>query len=297
MDVPPDLPQCWLTAARPEGTRCCVVAARGSTTAYRRDGSQLARFQSQLPAGSAATAEGSESLTILDCVLHAGEPVLSVADAMVWRGYSLYDCGAEFRLYWLHTKLCELGAPRGGPRAWAYDFRALAYAAADAAGLHAAARGEVPFRRDGLLLVHRECVYSPGECTPLALQWKDGECSGHLLDTDAHGKPPPLQLLVLRLSPDGWLMTGDAHPLARLVDCLVGTHCAPHPAGALLRLAVPPGALAMQHGRPGACAPLTLLGEARRGHPADAASKIAFQYAARAGEAPTLQQLMDQAAA
>jgi hypothetical protein len=71
LDVPPDLPTAWLVAPRPEGTRCVVVAARGATAARRRDGSALVRrFPSQLPAGSNATAEALESVTILDCILH-----------------------------------------------------------------------------------------------------------------------------------------------------------------------------------------------------------------------------------
>jgi snurportin-1 len=29
---------------------------------------------------------------------------------MCWKGYSLYDCSAEFRLYWVQSKLAESGA-------------------------------------------------------------------------------------------------------------------------------------------------------------------------------------------
>ena len=70
--MPPDLATAWLVTPRPEGTRCVVVAARGATSARRRDGSPLVpHFPSQLPAGSASTAEAVESVTILDCILHA----------------------------------------------------------------------------------------------------------------------------------------------------------------------------------------------------------------------------------
>ena len=30
-------------------------------------------------------------------------------DLLCWRGYGLYDCSAEFRLFWLHSKLAEDG--------------------------------------------------------------------------------------------------------------------------------------------------------------------------------------------
>jgi snurportin-1 len=33
--------------------------------------------------------------------------VYYIQDVLVWRGYSLVDCGAEFRLFWLASKLCE----------------------------------------------------------------------------------------------------------------------------------------------------------------------------------------------
>jgi hypothetical protein len=70
LEVPPDLPHSWLVAARPEGPRCVVVAARGGTVARTRNGRVLARFASGLPAGSRATADGADSFCILDCVLH-----------------------------------------------------------------------------------------------------------------------------------------------------------------------------------------------------------------------------------
>ena len=30
-----------------------------------------------------------------------------IQDVLVWRGYSLVDCGADFRLFWLQSKLAE----------------------------------------------------------------------------------------------------------------------------------------------------------------------------------------------
>ena len=74
LDVPADLATSWLVAARPEGPRCLVVAARGATVARGRDGALLHRFASQLPAGSRATAEGHDAACILDCILHQVRP-------------------------------------------------------------------------------------------------------------------------------------------------------------------------------------------------------------------------------
>lgn len=117
LDVPPDLPTAWLVTPRPEGTRCVVFASRGATLARRRDGSALVpHFPSQLPAGSGATAEAVESMTILDCILHTvrtacpwmwplsadvaelnmpsacsqADRTFYILDAMCWRGYNMY---------------------------------------------------------------------------------------------------------------------------------------------------------------------------------------------------------------
>ncbi len=63
-----------------------------------------------------------------------------------------------------------------------------------AEGLVAAHSGAVPFVRDGLLLLHKEGIYAAGATSPLALLWKDAGCCRHLLDTDAAGTVPPLQV-------------------------------------------------------------------------------------------------------
>lgn len=50
-----------------------------------------------------------------------------IQDVLVWRGYSLVDCGADFRLFWLTSKLAEevSGAWTldGGPAGPGHQFR------------------------------------------------------------------------------------------------------------------------------------------------------------------------------
>ena len=84
-----------------------------------------------------------------------------------------------------------------------------------AGGLQAAYAGPVSFRRDGLLLLHREGHYDLGT-SPLALLWKDGRSSRYFIETDAKGDVPAQQVVVLQCLPDGTLGTGDEPP------CLLG---------------------------------------------------------------------------
>lgn len=175
---------------------------------------------------------------------------------MAWRGHSMYECTAEFRFFWLASKLAETTA--GGPPSHFNRYRFLPLSARECSvgGLRAAHSESVPFVRDGLLLYNRwgtgsnpsrpgppasqspptypptspalppgrHAHYTPG-LTPLVLLWKDAQCSPYLLDTDANGVVPPQQQLVLEYRTDGTLGTGDTPPtvMGRLPDSFVQT--------------------------------------------------------------------------
>ena len=101
---------CRLVMARPEGQRCLVVASHQRTVSRTRAGTVLHTFESALPGGSPATCTAADTYSILDCVFHAPDRTLYVLDLMCWAGYLLYDCGAEFRMFWAQSKLAELDA-------------------------------------------------------------------------------------------------------------------------------------------------------------------------------------------
>jgi snurportin-1 len=82
----------------------------------------------------------------------------------------------------------------------------------DAGGIQAAYSGEVPFQRDGLLLLNKEAHYTLGH-TPLALLWKDAQCSRYVLDTNAAGHVPQWQQVVLRHLQGGQCGTEDDPPV------------------------------------------------------------------------------------
>ncbi|CAI5492829.1 unnamed protein product [Closterium sp. Naga37s-1] len=112
VDVPPRLASDWFVMPRPDGRRCLVVSANGTTVSRLRNDRILHRFPSHLPNGARAPgiAAGAHVYCILDCIFHEPNNTYYVLDVMAWRGYSLYDCTAEFRLFWLQTHLPQCGA-------------------------------------------------------------------------------------------------------------------------------------------------------------------------------------------
>ncbi|CAN6464786.1 unnamed protein product [Victoria cruziana] len=185
IDVPARLSVDWYVFPRPAGKRCFVVSSNGTTVSRLRNGTVLHHFPSALPNG-ARTKEvlGPASMfCILDCVFHEPDQTYYVIDMICWRGYSLYDCTAEFRFFWLNSKLAE-----------------TAYT------------GHLPFTRDGLLFYNKHAHYQTGN-TPLSLVWKDQVCSQYFIDTDSKGVVPPLQQVVLELLEDGSAATSDDPPV------------------------------------------------------------------------------------
>lgn len=78
-----------------------------------------------------------------------------VIDMLCWRGYSLYDCTAEFRFFWLQSKLAETGAFDPPSHYHKYRFSLVPVYPCDQSGLHAAYSGAVAYVKDGLLFYNK----------------------------------------------------------------------------------------------------------------------------------------------
>ena len=72
-----------------------------------------------------------------------------------WRGYSLYDCTAEFRFFWLNSKLAETGACDPPSHYHKYRFSLVPVYCCDRSGLCAAYTAPVPYVKDGLLFYNK----------------------------------------------------------------------------------------------------------------------------------------------
>jgi snurportin-1 len=249
-DAPDDFRERWYARARPRGTRCVVVATRGRTTARSaRDGTTLRTFQSGLPGGSARTSRGrsGECFCILDCVFAEDERARNetggrgkeaatanargayhVLDVMAWNGAAMYDCDAEFRFFWAHTRLTEECDACEAPNAALgrdFAFVPTPWYECDVDGVSRAYAGDIGTEIDGLLFYHKEAAYENG-ATPLVLAWRDAKTSAFFTRDEGAatvlsragvvlpGDPTAAQIITLTKSSDGrFFVTGDDEPM------------------------------------------------------------------------------------
>ncbi|XP_010250733.1 PREDICTED: snurportin-1 [Nelumbo nucifera] len=282
IDVPPRLNTDWYVFARPSGKRCFVVSSNGTTVSRLRNGSILHHFPSALPNGARTRdiSGPAHSFCILDCIFHEPDQTYYVIDMVCWRGYSLYDCSAEFRFFWLNSKLAETGACDPPSLYHKYRFSLVPIYECNQIGLHTAYTGVVPYVKDGLLFYNKHAHYQTGN-TPLALVWKDENCSQYVLDTDSNGQVPTQQQVVLDLQEDGRLTTSDDPPV--VFGCLDGDFVQKSGLrpGSFVRFAVSDEGMRFVDGKL-EMANIHYIGKANRARAfADSYSKVLFQYAAR----------------
>ncbi|XP_052187804.1 uncharacterized protein LOC127798338 isoform X2 [Diospyros lotus] len=282
IDVPDRLSLDWYVFARPAGKRCFVVSSNGTTVSRLRNGSLLHRFPSALPSGARTRGNScsSQSYCILDCIFHELDQTYYVIDLVCWAGYSLYECTAEFRFFWLSSKLVESRACELPSFYHKYRFGPVPVYNCDQAGLHTAYMGVVPYIKDGLLFYNKHAHYQAGN-TPLALVWKDEKCSQYVIDTDSKGQIPSQQQVVLELQDNGKLITSDDPPVVfGCLDMEFIQKSGLQPEN-LLRFAVSDGGLNFVDGKLEK-ADLQYIGKVNRARAfADSYSKVMFQYTVR----------------
>ncbi|PHT57765.1 hypothetical protein CQW23_00128 [Capsicum baccatum] len=281
IDVPDNLNTDWYVFARPAGKRCFVVSSNGTTISRLRNGILLHRFPSALPNGARTNnSKSAQSYCILDCIFHESDETYYVIDGVCWAGISLYECAAEFRFFWLNSKLAETGACDAPSTYHRYRFSTLPVYNCDKEGLQTAYAGQVPYVKDGLLFYNKHAHYQTGN-TPLALVWKDENCSQYVIDTDNKGQVPSQQQVVLELLDDGRLATSDDPPV--IFGCLLGAFVQKTELhrGDLIKFAIGEGGLVVVNGKLEK-ADLQFLGKSNRARAfADSYSKVLFQHAAR----------------
>ena len=163
----------WFCIPRPEGRRVVLVASKGKVDTRQTSGDRLHQFSCDcLPGGSTRTKHKPQ--TILDCVFVEHSSTYVITDCMCWGGYDLYTCAAEFRFYWLRTKLAECQAESSDEDE--FKLEVAPYFDCDRQGLAKAYRAPLPYLRDGLLFYHKQGHYACGH-TSLVCLFKDEECT------------------------------------------------------------------------------------------------------------------------
>lgn len=169
LEIPSDFESKWLIKLCPMAKRCLVVASNGETKAYsRKNGQRVNMFSSLLPGGSKDYSHKSSNFTILDCCYSPIEKMFYILDIMCWNGYEFYDSQAEFRFYWLESKLKETpGLNLKSSQNW-FPFVELKTHLGDRETLHRILNSELPFKTDldGVLFFHKEGHYILG-ATPI----------------------------------------------------------------------------------------------------------------------------------
>lgn len=106
VDVPSDLTSNWFVSICPIAKRCSVIASRGKTRVFARNGYEfMYEFQSALPGGNRKLS--SSSNCALDCLYESRSKTFYILDPLVWNGASFYGTDTSFRDYWLTSRITE----------------------------------------------------------------------------------------------------------------------------------------------------------------------------------------------
>ena len=171
VDAPSDLETNWVMVICPVGKRLLVVAHKGYTSAYTKSGYLFNSFPSLLPGGSFKTwhkkSQKYSNFTILDCIYDEVNRTFWMIDLMCYQGNPIYDSEAEFRFFWLHSKLIE-DSPglREQSKPNPYKFIPCENVACKSEDIVNAITDMHPFDIDGILFYHKASHYQPGR-TPL----------------------------------------------------------------------------------------------------------------------------------
>jgi len=196
VEIPSDLgPENWMVCARPEGQRCLVISQGGRTISRKKNGAVMKTFDSLLPSGCGGRGHGES--TILECVFHEADQTYYVLDILQWKGFNYCDSTAEFRFYWMQSKLAEIEGICSVSDHNQYRFQPIPMFKCDRTGLESVYTSTYQYQKDGLVFYNKDGHYVGG-LTPLVLSWKDSATSRYPIDTPDGINPYPVQMCVLR---------------------------------------------------------------------------------------------------
>ncbi|XP_050429739.1 snurportin-1 isoform X2 [Adelges cooleyi] len=109
LEVPENIDD-WIAVLCPEGKRCCVIAQDNKTKAVNKKGTSINFFPSLFPYGchKPSNSPSHRKRTVLDCIYNFKLKKYFVLDVIEWMGVPYTNFDAEFRFYFIQSKLAEL---------------------------------------------------------------------------------------------------------------------------------------------------------------------------------------------
>ncbi|XP_047140201.1 snurportin-1 isoform X1 [Hydra vulgaris] len=165
VDAPPDLESDWIMMLSPVGKRVLIVAHKGSTSAYSKNGYCLNKFPSLLPGGSFKSWHSSakQSFTLLDCIYDEVNRTFWILDLMFYKGVCFYESEKDFRLFWITTMLLEDSEDLNqNTEANPFKFLPCPHVSCSETNIFNILAKPHDFQIDGVLFYHRLSQYRPG---------------------------------------------------------------------------------------------------------------------------------------
>jgi hypothetical protein len=147
-----------------------------------------------------------------------------VLDILCWKGFPIHDSEAEFRIFWVQTKLFECGYRQRSEMSYnSIEFYWLPVCSAESlkSGEKFYSRNAMEsydswgFKQDGVLLINKHASYFSGT-NPFLLFWKDAFCSPYLIEEENFKQTDDgyRQYFTLKVEEDSILT---------LDDCVIGS--------------------------------------------------------------------------
>lgn len=167
VDVPKDLAEEWILLPCPVGRRNIIVASKGDTRCYTKNGHLIKTFSSLLPGGHGGRYKTKHNeYTLLDCIFSEVDRTFFVLDVLSWNGHPVVDSETEFRFFWLKSKFEETPMLSEYSKQNQLKFVTLKTYPCTKQGISEALEADFSYQIDGLLFYHKRVHYSPGT-TPL----------------------------------------------------------------------------------------------------------------------------------
>ncbi|EFN87963.1 Snurportin-1 [Harpegnathos saltator] len=161
LDVPENFTENWIMMPCPVGKRTVLVASKGKTVVYNRQGRRLATFCSALPGGNYKSRKSQ--YTIVDCIWIKDQKKYYVLDVLAWASHPTMLCEAECRRFLVNSHLKEIEELREvDHKINKYPILSLPHVSCDTDLSLALAQFSSEYSLDGLLFYHCNGYYKFG---------------------------------------------------------------------------------------------------------------------------------------